>query len=349
MNRFLSRLTTLVVGMSAVAALTVRDCLAAAPVVSVAVPAGAAVARPPIDPDDPPNVRPRIVSITAAPPSGPAPLSVQFSADAYDPDGEIVDYAWTFGDGQSAFEPSPAHVYAAAGTFTARLTVTDDGGLSASRTVTVQVTGPGGNLPPQVSANASPTSGVAPLNVQFSASASDPDGQVVAYFWDFGDGQTASDANPAHTYSSPGTYTARVTVTDNGGLSANAAVTVQVMAPVGADFIIDPDPMFLYRFEYYGTPLFGNDIGYVTAYAQNFQTIFVYDYLAYLDFPLYAEPTLPLGLPFDQWVVLDYGAGFYLGNYTAFADIVFIAATLDGSDITIKDGLTIMQNIDIGF
>jgi PKD repeat protein len=81
--------------------------------------------------------------------SGAAGAAVAFSAaGSADPDGTIVSYAWTFGDGGSATGPSPTHSYTAAGTYTATLTVTDNGGATATDQATVTVTsGSGGSLP----------------------------------------------------------------------------------------------------------------------------------------------------------------------------------------------------------
>ncbi|MBM4040618.1 MAG: PKD domain-containing protein [Planctomycetes bacterium] len=83
------------------------------------------------------------------------------------------------------------------------------------------------NQPPKAVATASPTMGLAPLTVGFDGSASsDPDGRIVSYQWAFGDGATASGATVQHTYDSPGTYTAVLTVTDNQGATASTQVTV---------------------------------------------------------------------------------------------------------------------------
>ncbi|MEJ7709158.1 MAG: PKD domain-containing protein [Pyrinomonadaceae bacterium] len=84
-------------------------------------------------------------------------------------------------------------------------------------------------------ATAVPTvQGPAPLVVHFSANASDPDGSIVAYSWDFGDSQSSQLVDPIHTYITPGSYNARLTVTDNLGVSATDILSVTVVVPTGA-------------------------------------------------------------------------------------------------------------------
>jgi PKD repeat protein len=79
----------------------------------------------------------------AVPGSGTAPLTVNFSGSAsYDNDGTIVSYAWTFGDGGTASSAAATHVYTAAGTYQARLTVTDDKGATGSDFLTIVVSPP---------------------------------------------------------------------------------------------------------------------------------------------------------------------------------------------------------------
>jgi outer membrane protein OmpA-like peptidoglycan-associated protein len=84
---------------------------------------------------------------------------------------------------------------------------------------------------PQARAAANPTSGTAPLTVELRGVASDPDGQIVDYAWDLGDGSTAKGANVTHQYASPGDYTARLTVTDSEGLTDTADARIRVTAP----------------------------------------------------------------------------------------------------------------------
>jgi PKD repeat protein len=86
--------------------------------------------------------------------------------------------------------------------------------------------------PPVAVISTSPNSN--PLTINFSSSnSSDPDGTIAGYAWNFGDGTTSTEPNPVKTYSSAGTYTVTLTVTDNSGLtgSTSAAVTVQQNQP----------------------------------------------------------------------------------------------------------------------
>lgn len=87
------------------------------------------------------------------------------------------------------------------------------------------------NNPPTASAAASPTSGTAPLAVNFTGGCTDSDGSCISYSWNFGDGSpTSSTQNPAHTYSSAGTYTATLTVTDDDGATDTDTVSITVSA-----------------------------------------------------------------------------------------------------------------------
>ncbi len=89
-----------------------------------------------------------------------------------------------------------------------------------------------GGLPALAEADASPTSGVAPLEVQFSGELSDRGAEdPPTYAWDFGDGATSTEVNPTHTYEEPGTYEATLTVTDAAGTTTDT-VTVNVRTDV---------------------------------------------------------------------------------------------------------------------
>lgn len=94
-------------------------------------------------------------------------------------------------------------------------------------------TSPPASLPPTAVLNVSPTSGYAPLTVNVNSTGStDPDGTIVSYEWNFGDGQTASGPAFSKVYTTPGTYVITLKVTDNSGMSATKSATVTVNAVV---------------------------------------------------------------------------------------------------------------------
>ena len=89
------------------------------------------------------------------------------------------------------------------------------------------------NIAPTAAVSATPTSGTAPLRVTFDGSGSiDPDGAIASYQWDFGDGTTAAGQMATHEYRLPGTFTARLIVTDDRSASASASATITVTESV---------------------------------------------------------------------------------------------------------------------
>jgi type 1 glutamine amidotransferase len=86
-----------------------------------------------------------------------------------------------------------------------------------------------GGRSPVAEASADRTSGQAPMRVTFSsAGTTDADGDALTYSWDFGDGTTSTEANPVHSYTKNGTYTATVTAKDPTGRTGSASVHVVV-------------------------------------------------------------------------------------------------------------------------
>jgi PKD repeat protein len=163
-------------------------------------------------------------SVTAdfayAPVSGAAPLTVQFTDQS---SGPVTAWNWNFGDGSSSTTQNPSHTYAIAGSFTATLTVANSSNQTSSTSHTITVT----NAPSPVTASftASPSSGRAPLTVQFTDQSSGP---VTAWSWNFGDGSSSTTQNPSHNYNSAGTFTAALTVTGSGGQTSSASHTITV-------------------------------------------------------------------------------------------------------------------------
>lgn len=154
-------------------------------------------------------------------------LTASFDAStSSDPGGSIVSYAWSFGDGTFGSGISPNHLYAAGGTYDVTLTVTDNaGGIDTEEQ---QVTVVAQNVGPTASFTADPTN----LDVDFDGTGSDdPDGSIVSYEWDFGDGGSALGATPSHSYAAAGTYNVTLTVTDDDGADDDITLPVMVTEP----------------------------------------------------------------------------------------------------------------------
>src|SRR3989454_1556602 len=179
--------------------------------------------------------RPPIASFTESTTTASTSVSISFDAAASsDPDGTIVSYSWNFGDGVSAVGVTTVHSYATSGTFTVTLTVTDDSGNPGTSSAVKTITS---DQPPTASFTESSTQVSTGASISFDASSSsDPDGNVNSYSWDFGDGITGTGATTTHSYTASGTYSARLTVTDNTGLTgtATAVKTVTCGPPVAA-------------------------------------------------------------------------------------------------------------------
>ena len=175
-------------------------------------------------------------------------LNVTFSGlSSYDPNGKVVSYQWTFSDNSTA-TGSMVNKTFKTGTYIATLLVKDNENLIGTTTAsfTLSYTAPPtyinkvnqtvinqvkGNLPPKASAsfNQTGTKGV----VNFHGAASDPDGTIVKYEWDFnGDGtwDYTSTTNPdaSYTYTSPGYYMALFRATDNNGTSIVVPLAIGV-------------------------------------------------------------------------------------------------------------------------
>lgn len=104
--------------------------------------------------------------------------------------------------------------------------ITTRTGVAPASRLTIQ---PIANLPPTAVATATPTSVVIGQTVSFNgAGSTDVDGTITSYAWTFGDGSTATGATASHAYAAAGTFTARLTVTDNTGNTASTTVAIGV-------------------------------------------------------------------------------------------------------------------------
>ncbi|MGM0590072.1 MAG: PKD domain-containing protein [Halobacteriota archaeon] len=139
----------------------------------------------------------------------------------------IVSYEWDFGDGTpNATGPKPTHSYAGLGTYTVTVTTTDAAGNADTDTMAVTVADA---TRPVAEAGPDRTVKVG-TPVSFDATESTDDTGVVSYWWEFGDGGLTNAPTPTHTYTEPGTYTVRLTVSDAARNKDADTATVTVVA-----------------------------------------------------------------------------------------------------------------------
>jgi len=162
-------------------------------------------------------------------------LNCTFTNTSHDADGAVVASQWTFGDGATSTDPNPSHRYAASGSYSVGLTVTDDGGATGSTTNSVTV-----RQPPVASAGG-PYRSEDQVTVDGSGSYS-PDGATpLSYAWSFGDGTTGSGVAPIHAYAADGTYTVTLVVTDATGAASDPATTTATIANIPPTVDAGPD------------------------------------------------------------------------------------------------------------
>jgi len=152
-------------------------------------------------------------------------MTCAFDASGSTDDSAIVNYSWDYGDGNIGSGVTANYTYAAAGTYTVTLTVTDDTSAADSTSHAVTVSEPPANTPP----TAFFTFSCNGLTCEFNASGSTDDGAIVSYSWDYGDGNTGSGMVPplGHTYSTPDIYPVTLTVTDDDGAPDTATAQIQ--------------------------------------------------------------------------------------------------------------------------
>ena len=172
-----------------------------------------------------PNTSP--VADAGGPYTGMEDVEVTFDGSgSNDADGDPLTYVWDFGDGSTGTGVNPTHAYTSGGTYTVTLVVNDGKVNSDPSTTTADITEV--NDLPVADAGPDRTALVDEV-VAFNGSGSyDVDGTIIAYDWEFGDGNAGIGATTTHGYGTAGTYTVVLTVTDNGGLigTDEAIVTV---------------------------------------------------------------------------------------------------------------------------
>lgn len=146
-------------------------------------------------------------------------LNAAFTNTSYGPG---ATYSWDFGDANTSTLTNPSHTYAAAGTYTVCLTVTNTCGNNQSCQSVVVCNQPVAAYAPAAAA----------LAVNFTDMST---GTVDSWAWDFGDGNTSTQQNPAHTYATAGTYTVCLVTSNSCGYADTICQSIMVCAaPVAA-------------------------------------------------------------------------------------------------------------------
>ena len=159
---------------------------------------------------------------------GYPPLEVEFDGSgSQGVESLVVSYRWDFGDGAIAETAMATHSFEEKGIYNVLLTVTDSDGLVGSAAKTIHVL----NRVPHADFRISPFGAPRDYPVQFDASESyDLDGEIIGYYWDFGDEATAEGMNVEHIFPQQQTeYLVTLTVVDEDGSSNKSVRTVVVL------------------------------------------------------------------------------------------------------------------------
>ncbi len=141
--------------------------------------------------------------------------------------GKIVEWNWNFGDGSTSTEQNPTHTYDKGGVYFVTLTIKSNTNLTDSKTKVV-ILSPIPKYPPVAEFTYKIINDTV---VEFDASSShDPDGNIVKYIWNFGDGNVTNTTKQIirHTYPKYGIYPVTLTVVDNDNLSDSKTKLIDI-------------------------------------------------------------------------------------------------------------------------
>jgi gliding motility-associated-like protein len=169
------------------------------------------------------------VGINGMPAYGCAPYTFTPTASVSAIDG-VASYSWDFGNGNTSTSATPPAQTYPAGLFTVTLTITTTGGCTATASGTVKV----GSVKPTAAFTFIPPAFCVDSLFKFTDGSLPVPPGTDQWFWDFGDGNTATIQNPTHAYILPGNYNVRLTAYDRGCWDS-ISHTVVVNPPL-ADF-----------------------------------------------------------------------------------------------------------------
>jgi PKD repeat protein len=216
---------------------------------SVTITGGSNPPPPPEPPENPPGSE-NTPPLPPQQPVGPSLAQVGatylYSSAAVDPDGDQVRLRFDWGDGTlsnwsdyvaSNTSVSMVHAWQNASTYAVRVIAQDTLGANSSwsEPLTVIISQNITDGVPPVAVFPLPVNATVNRPVVFDASESyDPDGTIISYHWDFGDGGTGADAILIHMYQASGDYTVTLTVTDNTGMTTSTSQVLPVAVAQGS-------------------------------------------------------------------------------------------------------------------
>jgi PKD repeat protein len=192
------------------------------------------------------NNPPNTPSTPSGPSSGTVGTSYTFSTSATDSDGDKIKYLFDWGDGtesswtglvSSGSQGSSSNTWYSPGTYFIKTQVKDEHGTTSGWSTTIYITISDGdieedtNKQPDASFTFSPSNPTTDDIIQFNDKSTDYDGTIASWSWNFGDVTSSTTKNPQHKFSTTGTYTVVLEVTDNDGAKKSLSKTITVRQP----------------------------------------------------------------------------------------------------------------------
>ena len=154
-----------------------------------------------------------------------APVTVRFDASkSFIKNDDIVKFIYDYGDGviEERDAINPGHKYSEAWDYTVKLTVRGKTGRTYSTSKELIL------LPPPQWVSISTSLKRAPIGQEIDFSSAESEWQIVEYFWDFGDGNISTEANPSHSYKKSGDYTVKLRADFANNNSISDEVEVEI-------------------------------------------------------------------------------------------------------------------------
>lgn len=172
-----------------------------------------------------------VANFTANITSGCSPLTVTFTDQST---GNPTNWNWEFSNGTLSNAQNPVITFSAPGVYSVKLVVQNANGISQTEKIDYITVFPA----PNAEFTSNITLGCVPSTIQFTDISTTPSGTIVAWEWDFGDGGTSTQQNPAHTYNNVGFYTISLTITSSNGCKTTSVRSsmVRILGSVSTDF-----------------------------------------------------------------------------------------------------------------